>query len=184
MTRILLVVIFFFVGVAWCKLGLAFEKEILNPTTEPDAVCLAQNIYFEASVEPTAGKIAVGLVALNRMHDARYPDTICGVVKEGPVKESWKTKQHANLSDDQRIYYPIKFRCQFTWYCDGKDEKIRYQDTWLQSQIIALQILEGQYAGMVEGATHYHANWVDPAWRHELSYIGQIGDHLFYRWEK
>jgi len=184
MTRILLVVISFFVGVIWCKLGHAFEKEILDPTTEPDAVCLAQNIYFEASVEPTAGKIAVGLVALNRMHDARYPDTICGVVKEGPVKESWKTKQHANLSDDQRIYYPIKFRCQFTWYCDGKDEKIRYQDTWLQSQIIALQILEGQYAGMVEGATHYHANWVDPAWRHELSYIGQIGDHLFYRWEK
>jgi spore germination cell wall hydrolase CwlJ-like protein len=118
------------------------------------------------------------------MHDARYPDTICGVVKEGPVRESWKTKQHADLSDDQRIYYPIKYRCQFTWYCDGKDEKIRYQDTWLQSQIIALQILEGQYAGMVEGATHYHANWVDPAWRHELSYIGQIGDHLFYRWEK
>ena len=76
MTRILLVVIFFFVGVAWCKLGLAFEKEILNPTTEPDAVCLAQNIYFEASVEPTAGKIAVGLVVLNRMHDARYPDTV------------------------------------------------------------------------------------------------------------
>jgi spore germination cell wall hydrolase CwlJ-like protein len=183
MTRILLVVISFFVGVIWCKLGHAFEKEILDPTTEPDAVCLAQNIYFEASVEPTAGKIAVGLVALNRMHDARYPDTICGVVKEGPVRESWKTKQHADLSDDQRIYYPIKYRCQFTWYCDGKDEKIRYQDTWLQSQIIALQILEGQYAGMIEGATHYHANWVDPTWRHELSYIGQIGDHLFYRWE-
>lgn len=176
-------VISFFVGVIWCKLGHAFEKEILDPTTEPDAVCLAQNIYFEASVEPTAGKIAVGLVALNRMHDARYPDTICGVVKEGPVRESWKTKQHADLSDDQRIYYPIKYRCQFTWYCDGKDEKIRYQDTWLQSQIIALQILEGQYAGMIEGATHYHANWVDPTWRHELSYIGQIGDHLFYRWE-
>ena len=183
MTRILLVVISFFVGVIWCKLGHAFEKEILDPTTEPDAVCLAQNIYFEASVEPTAGKIAVGLVALNRMHDARYPDTVCGVVKEGPVRESWKTKQHADLSDDQRIYYPIKYRCQFTWYCDGKDEKIRYQDTWLQSQIIALQILEGQYAGMIEGATHYHANWVDPTWRHELSYIGQIGDHLFYRWE-
>lgn len=176
-------VISFFVGVIWCKLGHAFEKEILDPTTEPDAVCLAQNIYFEASVEPTAGKIAVGLVALNRMHDARYPDTICGVVKEGPVRESWKTKQHADLSDDQRMYYPIKYRCQFTWYCDGKDEKIRYQDTWLQSQIIALQILEGQYAGMIEGATHYHANWVDPTWRHELSYIGQIGDHLFYRWE-
>jgi len=169
MTRILLVVISFFVGVIWCKLGHAFEKEILDPTTEPDAVCLAQNIYFEASVEPTAGKIAVGLVALNRMHDARYPDTICGVVKEGPVRESWKTKQHADLSDDQRIYYPIKYRCQFTWYCDGKDEKIRYQDTWLQSQIIALQILEGQYAGMIEGATHYHANWVDPTWSNTLS---------------
>ena len=100
-------VISFFVGVIWCKLGHAFEKEILDPTTEPDAVCLAQNIYFEASVEPTAGKIAVGLVALNRMHDARYPDTICGVVKEGPVKESWKTKQPIVVERQMGIAVPL-----------------------------------------------------------------------------
>ena len=46
-----------------------------------DIHCLAENIYFEARGESTAGKMAVALVTLNRVMDERFPDTICGVVK-------------------------------------------------------------------------------------------------------
>ena len=56
-------------------------------------------------------------------------------------------------------------------------------ENWYKSQIVALQLLDGKYRGMLEGATHYHANWVNPRWQHDLTFIGQIGDHLFYRWE-
>ena len=45
--------------------------------------CLALNIYFEAGVESTAGKLAVANVTINRKNSGDYPDTICGVVKEG-----------------------------------------------------------------------------------------------------
>ena len=183
MMRILLVVVAFFVGSMWCKLTHAFDYNIIDPEQEPEAYCMAQNILFEASVEPMVGKIAVGLVVLNRVNDNRYPGTICDVVKEGPTYESWKTRQDETLDDKDRIYYPVKNRCQFSWYCDGQSDDIIATENWYKSQIVALQLLDGKFKGLIEGATHYHASWVSPAWRHELTYIGQVGDHLFYRWE-
>lgn len=183
MMRILLVVVAFWLGIMWCKIGNAFDYNIIDESTEPEAYCLAQNILFEASVEPMAGKIAVGLVVLNRVNDNRYPNTICEVIKEGPTYESWKTRQDETLDDKDRVYYPVKNRCQFSWYCDGQSDDIISTENWYKSQIVALQLLDGKFKGMIEGATHYHANWVDPVWRHELTYIGQVGDHLFYRWE-
>ena len=153
----------------------AFDYNIISKDEEPEAYCLAQNILFEASVE--------GLVVLNRMNDSRYPSTICTVIKEGPIYESWKTRKDKTLADDERIYYPVKNRCQFSWYCDGKSDDIYPTENWYKSQIVALQLLDGKFRGMLEGATHYHANWVNPRWRHDLTFIGQIGDHLFYRWE-
>ena len=64
--------------------------------------CLAQNIYFEARDQPTIGQRAVAEVVLNRVHDPRWPDTVCEVIREGPTY-SWKKD------------YPIKHRCQFSW---------------------------------------------------------------------
>ena len=69
--------------------------------------CLALNIYHEARNQPTAGKLAVAQVTLNRVKHDRFPNTICGVVYQG--------------------YYlnnnPIKHKCQFSWWCDGKSDK-------------------------------------------------------------
>lgn len=159
------------------------SNNIIDAREAPDAYCLAKNIMFEASSEPLAGKIAVGLVVLNRVRDNRYPNTICEVIYEGPVYESWKTRNDASLPDEDRIYYPVKHRCQFSWYCDGLSDDPKPSENWYKSQIVALQLLDGKYRGIIEGPTHYHATWVDPEWRHTLTYIGQVGDHLFYRWE-
>jgi N-acetylmuramoyl-L-alanine amidase len=182
MFRILTLVVAFFAGLLYCKVT-ASDYNIIKESKQPEAHCLAQNIYFEASTEPVIGKISVGMVVINRMNDIRYPNTICEVVKQGPIYESWTTRQDETLTDDQRIYYPVKHKCQFSWYCDGKGDDIKPTINWYKSQIIALQILDGKWSGIIEGATHYHASWVDPEWRHELTYIGQAGDHLFYRWE-
>ena len=176
-------VVAFWLGMMWSKIGIAFDYNIIDESQEPEAYCLAQNILFEASVEPMAGKIAVGLVVLNRVNDNRYPNTICEVIKEGPIYESWKTRKDPELAEDDRIYYPVKHRCQFSWYCDGMSDVVRPTENWYKSQIVALQLLDGKYSDIIEGATHYHATYVDPRWRHELTFIGQVGDHLFYRWE-
>jgi len=105
------------------------------------------------------------------------------VIKEGPIYESWKTRKDPNIAEEDRIYYPVKHRCQFSWYCDGQSDEVRPTENWYKSQIVALQLMDGKFGGIIEGATHYHATYVDPQWRHELTFIGQVGDHLFYRWE-
>ena len=165
-------------------LAQAMDYNIISQEEEPEAYCLAQNILFESSTEPLAGKIAVALVVLNRVNDARYPNTVCAVIKEGPVYESWKTRKDPNLKPEDRIYFPVRHRCQFSWFCDGKSDNIKPTENWYESQIVALQIIDGKYDDITEGSTHYHATWVSPAWKHTLKFIGQIGDHLYYRWER
>ena len=34
---------------------------------------------------------------------------------------------------------------------------------------------------IVDGATHYHADYVDPSWSKHLERIVQIEDHIFYK---
>tara|TARA_B100000683_G_scaffold276736_1_gene331845 strand:+ start:3012 stop:3593 length:582 start_codon:yes stop_codon:yes gene_type:complete len=157
--------------------------ELYTEQNHPELYCLAQNVYFEAKSEPLAGQYAVADVVLNRVKDNRYPNTICEVVKEGPIKESWKTRQYADLPDEERIYYPKKNKCQFSWYCDGKADKIRDGDAWRQAQIVAYRITyNDRHRGLTEGATHYHADYVHPKWASTLQLVGRIATHIFYRW--
>lgn len=59
---------------------------IINKDKDPDLYCMAQNIFFEAGTESYMGKVAVALVTMNRVNDARYPNSICEVVYQGPVR--------------------------------------------------------------------------------------------------
>ena len=152
-----------------------------------DLECMAQNIYFEAGNQSKAGMIAVARVVINRVQDRRFPDNVCDVIYEGPLRESWKTKQDPTLPEDERIYYPRRDRCQFSWYCDGKaDEILSKQNNiaWRQAQDIAFLVLNfNKYNGIVDGATHYHADYVNPDWNKTITLITKIDDHIFYRWD-
>ena len=156
--------------------------------SKEDVECMAKNIYFEARSDNMAGQFAVADVVLNRVKDKRYPNTICDVIYEGPVKELWKTKKDPNLPAEEREYIPLRHRCQFSWYCDGKKDTIptRSNDAWERAKLVAGYILySGEYRGITEGATHYHATYVKPKWRHDrgMQLVGRIGSHIFYRWE-
>lgn len=150
----------------------------------PEFICLVENIYFESKGESMRGKIAVGVVTLNRLKDSRYPKTICEVVKQGPVRESWKTRQDPNLTADQRLYNPIRHRCQFSWWCDGYKERIKYDENWIDSVKAAKSALTGKYDDLVGEATHYHAVYVTPEWANRLRFIVQIDNHRFYEYPK
>ena len=116
-------------------------------------VCLAENIYFEARAESIEGKAGVANVTRNRVNSTLFPNTYCDVVYQGPVRESWKTRQHKDLADEDRVYYPRKHRCQFSWYCDGQKDIIwaNYEKTgetiklnaqaWRQSVEVAIWTL-------------------------------------------
>ena len=152
-----------------------------------DIECMARNIYFEAGNQSKAGMIAVARVVMNRVQDRRFPDNVCDVIYEGPLRESWKTKQDPTLSDEERIYYPRRDRCQFSWYCDGKADEILSKTNniaWRQAQDIAFLVLNfNKYNGIVDGATHYHADYVSPDWNKSITLITNIDDHFFYRWD-
>lgn len=128
-------------------------------------LCLAMNIYHEARGEPLAGQLAVGLVTMNRVESPRFPDDICSVVKQGRY---WQGN-------------PVRNKCAFSWWCDGKSDTPKDEDAWAESVHLAWRIQQDTVTDFTDGATHYHAIYVNPWWADEYNYITQIGQHLFYR---
>jgi spore germination cell wall hydrolase CwlJ-like protein len=182
------------IDVSFIEAAIAQEDANFNPPynggtkVHPDELeCMSRNIYFEANNQSKAGQIAVARVVMNRVQDIRYPNTVCEVIQEGPVVESWKTRQQEDLPDEERIYYPRRDRCQFSWYCDGKADEIVSKENnhaWRTAQDIAFNVMVfNKYSGLVEGATHYHADYVDPSWNKTITLVTKIDDHIFYRWD-
>ena len=127
------------------------------------------------------GQFAVADVVLNRVDDKRFPNTICEVVHEGPVVETWATRKTKDPND--AVFIPVRNKCQFSWYCDGMDDDIREDVAWRQAQAVAHMIIGNQsMRGITEGSTHYHATYVNPWWAKSKYEIGRIGKHKFYRW--
>jgi len=169
------------------------SEEKLESNIEPKMVfdieevrCLAENIYHEARNQGTAGWLAVASVTLNRVTDDRFPDTICGVVFQAETKESWKTKSKKDIPDAERIFYPVRHRCQFSWYCDGKSDDINHISIFLEIMTFTKFILTSQIMmfDITDGATFYHADYVTPSWAKSKTKTIEIGDHIFYRWRK
>lgn len=162
-------------GKAQGKEAIAHPLPLHDPEVEQR--CLADNIYWEARNQPAKGMIGVALVTRNRVRDSRFPHSYCEVVHQGPTKSSWK---------DIDIMVPIKHRCQFSWYCDGKSDTIPYYDldVYQFARTVAFKIYYGDLDDFTEGATHYHANYVNPEWASSKTMTVVVKDHIFYRWEK
>ena len=139
-------------------------------------ICLALNTYHEAKNQSMVGQIATAQVVMNRVEDSRYPNTVCEVVKQGPTRTSWK-------DPSKRI--PVKHRCQFSWYCDGKSDIPKNRKAWKKAQDYAYLVLNNRLQiDVTEGATHYHATYVKPSWAKTKTRTTRIETHIFYRWEK
>ena len=114
--------------------------------------------------------MAVTYTVLNRVKDVRYPDKVCDVVYQG---------QHSKITG-----LPLKDRCQFSWYCDGRTDRPHDLDAYRWAEIIVRHVWEQQDKDITGGATHYHSVDVKPEWATDKTFLKRIGDHLFYRWEK
>ena len=133
-------------------------------------VCLATAVYFEARGEPFVGQSAVAHVVLNRVMDPRFPDDICSVVMQGPTY-AWKPD------------FPIRNMCQFSYYCDGKSDQPTDEQAWQTAVLAAYGSMTGRTYDPTDGATHYHADYVNPEWADVKYKTVRINDHIFYRWE-
>ena len=139
---------------------------------ETALMCMAFNIYHEANNQSMLGQIAVGQVVMNRVEDSRFPATVCEVVKQALTYKGTDK--------------PVLHKCQFSWYCDGKKDAPNYDSkAWSKALKYAVVVLGGNITlDFTEGATHYHATYVRPAWRKTKTKTTRIDRHIFYRWEK
>ena len=133
--------------------------------SDNDLHCLAEVVYFEARGEEFIGQLAVAVVVMNRVKNDEYPDNVCDVAHQGLY--------HKNG-------VPIRHKCSFSYWCDGKKEIITDIDAWLRAIAVTQMVLSGITLESVSDATHYHANYVKPFWSKDAELVDQIGRHKFY----
>tara|TARA_R110000765_G_scaffold325720_3_gene417142 strand:+ start:5896 stop:6396 length:501 start_codon:yes stop_codon:yes gene_type:complete len=123
-----------------------------NQADADELYCLIEAIYFEGRSESVEGQLAIANVVLNRVRSKRFPDTVCGVVRQ----------------------------CQFSYYCDGKTEIMHDKKAKRTAHFIAKFGLDGMEVSSIIGATHYHAEYVKPYWVRFTKRLKKIGKHIFY----
>lgn len=138
-----------------------YLSQIPKASGGPQWKCLAEALYFEARGETAKGLFAVGEVILNRVDSSRYPNTLCGVIKQGTGR---------------------RYACQFTYTCDGKPEHIGEPASWTRVGKVARLLIDGDAPrDLTAGATHYHTRAVNPSWASVFPRTAHIGFHYFYR---
>ena len=125
-----------------------------------DLECLTRAAYYEARGEGSDGMRAVVQVILNRARHPAFPRSVCGVVFQG---------------SNRRV------GCQFSFTCDGSMRGPVNRAAWNRARDIASAALSGAVYGGVGNATHFHTTNVAPNWRTSLIRVGQVGNHIFYR---
>ena len=158
LSSFLALTVLFGMGQAYETRTLDIAYSDLTKEARKQVDCLAENIYHEAGYEPDVGKRAVALVTLNRTQDERFPQNICGVVKQ-------KTQG----------------TCQFSWFCMPVKLN-RNSDAFKESMDVALFVYANyeKLKDITDGALYYHADYVNPRWR-GVEKTTKIGRHIFYK---
>jgi spore germination cell wall hydrolase CwlJ-like protein len=100
--RLLLAVLLLVPAMAGCAIFSPFAS--LSPRQ-----CLTRVMYFESNRSSEEGMLAVGTVVMNRLHDPKYPKSVCAVVGQKnqfadgvlwkPMKEKRSMARAAQVAD-------------------------------------------------------------------------------------
>ncbi|HET9911558.1 MAG TPA: cell wall hydrolase [Anaerolineales bacterium] len=139
------------------------QAHAVDPTgQEPldDAItCLARTIYWEANRRDNTEMEAIAQVVMNRLGHAGFPNTVCGVVKQGREQGA----------------------CQFSWWCDGRADDAFDEEPYSRAKAIAGKALNRQLKDMTGGAMYFHNRKITPNWSTEYIKTVEIGEHVFYK---
>ena len=131
------------------------DKFATSAQLDEQTNCLATAVYFEARGESVEGQLAVARVVMNRAASGRYPPDWCSVVKQP---------------------------AQFSFVRHGE---FPYADTnsyaWQRAEAVAELAVANVVPSLSNDVLWYHANYVAPTWRRNLTEVQQIGAHIFYR---
>ncbi|TYO74612.1 cell wall hydrolase [Pseudomonas sp. CK-NBRI-02] len=121
--------------------------------------CLARTIYWESKGANAQDMSAVASVVLNRLGHEGFPDTICGVVKQGVETKA----------------------CQFSWWCDGRPDQVEEEQRYAVAKEIARKALNQQLKDPTGGALYFHDRTVRPQWAKAYRKTAETTHFLFYR---
>lgn len=122
--------------------------------SEKDKRCLTKNIYWEARGEPVKGLKMVARVVFNRVKDDRWPDSVCGVIKD-PKQFSWTH----NLR----------------W-----DRPLRNRTSVHRIRMIIDHFDNSGYWVENKPSHHYHKKNINWKYSGEYEKLQDIGNHRFY----
>ena len=147
-------------GITGCAISEPDEKiERVQEVPTAEFECLREAIYFEAGGIGAGGGRAVADVILNRKADPRFPNSICGVVKEGEGKGRG---------------------CQFSYRCDNRSENFA-EPLKLRLATKAAQDALQRKSDSTNGALYFHSARIAPGWFATLERTGAFGGNIFYR---
>ena len=130
-----------------------------KPLDDP-LTCLARTVYWEARGGTQAAMEAIASVVMNRVGKAGFPDTVCGVVRQGEEAGA----------------------CQFSWWCDGRPDAAEEPAEYALAKEIAREALNGQLRDRTGGALYFHgADGPAPAWAGAYVRTAAIGGHVFLK---
>lgn len=139
------------------------QVQAVDPTgDEPmeDAItCLARTIYWEARGMSMTGMEVVANVVMNRVGHEGFPETVCGVVKQGQEKGA----------------------CQFSWWCDGRPDDAKEDESYATAKDITRKALNRQIKDRTNGALYFHHREVTPSWSKEYMKTVEVEEFLFYK---
>ena len=139
------------------------EAQAVDPAgAEPldDAItCLARTIYWEARGEAIVDMEAIANVVMNRLGHAGFPNEICSVVRQGREQGS----------------------CQFSWWCDGRPDQAKEDESYATAKEIARKALNLQLTDRTGGALYFHQRNATPGWAAEYTKTAAIGEFIFYK---
>jgi spore germination cell wall hydrolase CwlJ-like protein len=121
--------------------------------------CLSRTIYWEARGEGTASMEAIANVVMNRLGHEGYPDTICEVVRQGHEQGS----------------------CQFSWWCDGRSDEAKDDDSYAIAKEVARKALNRQLPDRTHGALYFHQRKAHPHWSTKYIKTAELGEFTFYK---
>jgi spore germination cell wall hydrolase CwlJ-like protein len=72
---------------------------------------------------------------------------------------------------------------QFSWTFLIEDQTPKENKSWAQARVIARDVMIGNVDDPTQGATFYHATYVNPSWADQMEVSKIIDKHVFYTWD-
>jgi spore germination cell wall hydrolase CwlJ-like protein len=119
---------------------------------DEQANCLATTVYFESKGEPLTGQLAVAQTILNRTASGRFPESVCGVVRQSG---------------------------QFSFVHGGSLPSAPQNAQWKRAVAVAIIAREGLWKQVAPDALFFHARSSSPGWGKMK--VASLGNQIFYR---